>query len=491
MKFNDIFKVFKKNQPCDSRYPYYQPLMVGLHDKLIHSGNYDIASAYASSYYRNVQPLYDAIERIATALGSIKPRVWDNEKEEWTDHEVLDLLKAPDGDLTWSEFFSNSGRWLMLAGNTEWVAGGKVNEKPIEVRAVNPQYVTAQRIYFKTQSGRKSDPYAGMYELHEPWGASQFNRYENNKERQFRYYNADKDLEIYHIKNFTTVSGSLFGLSILNPIYYEMEQYISLSIHNLALMKNGARAGLVIKVENQLSPDQEDRLHAEIDQIYAGEYNANRTIILNGAMDAVDLGKTNKEMDYVKLRKSILDGIYSTFRIPLPMVSADRMTLSNYAVSQLMLYDHTIEPYANKLFEELTRFLMPRYGDVEGRYSITFDNRDISALESRRNEQVKTVKDVGVLTTNELRLELGYDEIKGDEVNSIFIPQNFRALDGQDEQQDEMQEEEKPETEDEAKEEEKSYVGQFREILKSYKQNGKRLFSDKEIDNLSKEIKKS
>lgn len=484
-KFLQFRRTNKKS--CDiAQYPHYYPLIAGLHDRLVHTGNFDLAAHLASNYYMQVQPLYDAIERIATALSSIQPKIWNKDKDQWEDNEVLELLEMPDDDTTWSEFFSNSGRWLMLTGNTEWLAGGNVNAKPIDIRVVHPQHVTAQRF--------DKDPYPSMYQVNEPWGGSTFNRFSKTRDRQFRFYRSDKQLELYHVKIFNPLSGSLFGLSPLNSIYYEIEQYKALSIHNLSLMKNGARAGLVIKAEGQLSQEQEDKLRAEIDSMYSGEVNANRPMLIPSCLDAMDLGKNNKEMDYVKLRKSILDGIYSTFRIPLPMVSADRMTLSNYAVSQLMLYDHTVEHYANRIFEELTRFLMPRYGDTEGNLSITYDNREISALETRRNEQVKLLKDIGMLSPNELRVELGFDEKPEKKADSVFIPQNLVPITDDEEEIEKPTEqpEEMPETEEEVKpEEEKSYIKQFKQILKTYKKaNGEIMFEDKEIEDLANSIEK-
>lgn len=474
MKFPKIFRNRKKKSCTNNCYPNYAPLMIGLHNQLVSTGNVDIAAAYSGWYYKQVQPLFDAIERIASALGSIKAKIWDNEKETWAQHTVLDLLLKPDDDTVWSEFFSNSARWMMLTGNIEWLAGGNINKPPLELRIVHPQHVVIQP--------SANDPYPLLYQVSEPWGANDFIRIPKSKERQLRYCRRDNLLEIYHMKTFNPLSGALHGLSPLNSIYYEIEQYKALSIHNLAAMKNGVTGGLIIKTESSLTADQKTRLASQINQMYAGEANAGKTMILEGGMDVENFGKNNKEMDYVKLRKSILDGIYSTFKIPLPMVSADRMTLSNYSVSQLMLYDHTIEHYANRIFEELTRFLMPRYGDTENRYDITYNPREISALETRRNEQVKLLNTIGKNTPNELRQELGFEERDEKGMDKIYMQTNVYPI------EDEIKTEEKPKEETIIEEEEKSYIQNFKSILKSYKQKNKRLFSDNEIENLSKEI---
>lgn len=476
------FLNFKKSKNTKSNY-CGNSIPAGFHDNFISMGDYDIAAYLASYYYRRVQPLYDAIERIASAVGSIKPTIWDKKNEVWVEDEkflkdLTDLLKSPDDQTTWSEFFSDSVRWLILSGNIEWIAGGKVTSLPLEMRVANPQNVVAQRF--------DGDPYPSIYSLNEPWGGNTYKRFSLTRVRQLRYYRDDKESELYHVKNFNPFVGDMFGLSPLNAIYYEIEQYKALSIHNLNLMKNGVRTGLIIRSKTALSEEKSEKLKSELARVYSGEYNANRTMVLQGDLEADDFGKNNREMDYVKLRKSFLDAIYSTFKIPLPMVSADKMTLSNYAVSQLMLYDHTVEHYANKIFEELTRFLMPRFGDLEGRYQITYNSRDISALETRRNEQVKLLKDIGALTQNELREELGFDDVDDPEANKL--PSINSAAPVSNDNEDDADNTSQDEEEMDDEEADKSYIKRFKDIMKSYKKDGKQMFDDDEIKKLSDNI---
>jgi hypothetical protein len=56
---------------------------------------------------------------------------------------------------------------------------------------------------------------------------------------------------------------------------------------------------------------------------------------------------------------------------------------------------------------------MPRYGDKEGRYMLTFREDDIPALLPRKNEQIAIKQKSQIFTINQLRAEYGDDPMDG------------------------------------------------------------------------------
>jgi hypothetical protein len=102
-------------------------------------------------------------------------------------------------------------------------------------------------------------------------------------------------------------------------------------------------------------------------------------------------------------------------RIPLPLVQAENMTYSNYESATLKLYDNAVIPTANRLFSELSYMLLPRYPNTEN-LMLAFEEGEVLALEPRRNEQLKILKDLGIFTINQLRDKVGAKPLDGGDV---------------------------------------------------------------------------
>ncbi len=75
---------------------------------------------------------------------------------------------------------------------------------------------------------------------------------------------------------------------------------------NKALLDNSARpSGALVyqpKEGGNLTPDQYERLRAELEQGYAGAVNAGRPLLLEGGLDWKAMGLSPKDMDFIEAR---------------------------------------------------------------------------------------------------------------------------------------------------------------------------------------------
>jgi hypothetical protein len=140
-------------------------------------------------------------------------------------------------------------------------------------------------------------------------------------------------------------------------------------------------------------------------------------MFLNGGFKYDNQSMSNKDMDFLELKKEVANAIYKNLKIPLALVNTETMTLDNVTRSMLMFYDNAVLPIANRIFNELSNFLLPRYGNNDN-LILTYDEGDIIALEPRRNEQLKVLKDMGIFTINQLRAKVGADPLVGG--NAIY-----------------------------------------------------------------------
>ena len=133
------------------------------------------------------------------------------------------------------------------------------------------------------------------------------------------------------------------------------------------------------------------------------------------------MSKTMKDMDFKELKRDVVNTIFNATRIPIPLISPEHMTLSNYAESQIAFWDNAVIPLAKRLFQEQTVFLAPRAKE-EG-LQITFDESEIPTLRERQNIEKERLRNSGILTPNESRELDGYDAVaNGDE---LYQPNNL------------------------------------------------------------------
>lgn len=64
---------------------------------------------------------------------------------------------------------------------------------------------------------------------------------------------------------------------------------------------------------------------------------------------------------------------------------------------------------------------------LESNFSISYSANDIPALQQRTSEWAKNLSEIGVLTDNEIRTELGYDSLSGGDV--IYKPTSMAPVD--------------------------------------------------------------
>ena len=378
---------------------------------LLVGGNGDLAAFQAIGFYEDSMPLYNAVDMRSTGVASIQPKLWDIEKREFLpqDSDPLKLLENPNADVTQQEFFEQLTSYYDITGDSFIVATGRLERPPLELAVIPPQ-----RVEFSSMSDR-----FGV--LHVPneirvnlstGGIETFFSRED-KDLGLRYVNRTEDRELWHIRSFNPRrSGTVFrGMSRARPIWIELQQYVSGNLNNLSTLKRGTRLSMawVNNRSEELTETQWDRLQEEA-QKYAGSENAGGTPILDG-MDVKLTQATNRDMDYRQLQNSMFARISTQYRIPLPLLLQETMTLNNLQTANLQLWDGAILPLCGKIYSELTRFLLPRYDGFENA-RFNFDETTIEALRFRMIETAKTQAEVEVNTVDELRTQMGYEELE-------------------------------------------------------------------------------
>jgi HK97 family phage portal protein len=428
MSLLNIFKSKKKSiseNSASNSLQYLQPKEAFI-DRILNQGLYDLSYYLMLKYYKSCGPLADAIDRRTREVKTIQPIVFNTKTEEIiTEHPVLELLNKPNPVDTYQSLITRLSTFFDITGNVFLMTTGKTNKPPLEIYTVSPATVSQfQELDGFVAEYSRTD--TGIYES--------FNRY--TIDSKFRYYlNDPKALtnkELQHMRNFGT-TGSLTanrGVSLVQPIYYEIEQYINTGLHNLSILKRGARPSGILSLKSDdmgmLTEEQRAALKEEIQNFYGGAENAGRVGFLDSPMDWHEMSQSNKDMDFVELKRDTESMIYKRYGIPAPFVSEETMTMANRDSARLDFYHDAIMPLLNTIFEELTVLLMYRYPDSKN-LILTYDISKIPALEPRKLDQIAKLNDLGAFSKNEIRAKLGEEPTPGGD--SVLVPLNLVPLD--------------------------------------------------------------
>jgi HK97 family phage portal protein len=396
------------------------------------TGLHFLRNLQAWRYYAKISPIFDAVDRKTKAVKTIQPAVYDKEKEVYYHKyergipatEILEFLKTPNRDKKWIEFVEACVPSSEVTGDI-FILVTAINEqsKPLEFYYINPSDMN----YTEGKDGR-----VYTWQLNSRQFNNKFYYKEEPSKGIASYFSKDGMQELWQIKTFnpSESQGDPFGLSPLNAIMLEIEQYEYSNINNTSVLKKGVRPSgvLVIDKEFNLSDVQYNRMREQMMLSKAGAENAGDVLILEGGKDFKQLSQTNKDMDFVNLIKFVKDQIYVTKGIPLPMISGENMTLNNFEESKYMMFDTDTLPFVDKFYQELSCLFMRRF-DNSGRYELCYEAEQVPALKVKRSAMNDKKLKSGVLKVDEGRKLIGYEPLESGEGEVLLVQGSQRTLD--------------------------------------------------------------
>ncbi|RLC69278.1 MAG: hypothetical protein DRH97_00265 [Chloroflexi bacterium] len=381
-------------------------------------------SAYAAwTYYMSVSAVGNATDLIMENFASsVKPVIKDTQTGELIkevnsripETQILELFKNPNTDQTMTELMEGQGKCFDVTGNMYTVISAITEDsEPRYIKYVNPSAVTA------VEDGMGG---VSSYMVTDGGSVTTYYRLESNDKTQ--YFTKDMTQELNHMKRFNPRSSSgstksTVGMSPYNAVFFEIEQFLAASTHNFATLDQGASpsAAVTIDKDAKLTDEQIERLQKQVRDKIQGAENAGNIMFLEGGKDIKMLSMSNKDMEFLEGIKLDKEQIYKNKNIPLEFLSGNAK-YSNLQESKAQLFDMAIFPFAKRYFEEMTRFIMPRYDKKNsGRYVLAFDPRDVPAMEYAMIEKAKLESETNAVNTNEVRETLGREPLdNGDDV---------------------------------------------------------------------------
>lgn len=386
----------------------------------IHQNGLSYASmSMAYNLYETTASFSDAVDTISTNAKSINPFIFDENWEIVEEHPLLNLLSRPNRNQSWREFFFECAINKLVSNNLFLIATGNVNREILEIYPIKSSYiimngldVNSQPIY-QISTANRLRIFNGIYKF-------------DTKSKSF--LNTDYR-ELIHLKGYCKNSGDeVFALPIINSVLKEIEIANGSAVHNSSLLKNGVTLSGIFKLATSDRKAIEE-FRRQVTTYFSGNSNAGKYIAAHADnIDFKPINATNKDMQILELKDDSEDAIYRKFNIPQPLYKSGTQTFNNYATARTSLYDDAVLPLVDDIFGKLEEIFKHRKM-LDEKFRISYSLNDISALQQRTADWAKSLSEIGVLTDNEIRAELGYDSFKGGDY--IYKPSNVSVIAGE------------------------------------------------------------
>lgn len=358
--------------------------------------NRDYASFADEGYRRNVVA-YQAINKIADAVASVKWTAWRGDQE-LTEHPILDLLDNPNPMQSGPQYMRAKIGFLMIAGNG-YEEGVEVGGQVRELYQLRPDRM-------KIVPGPNGFPREYVYKI-------------GGREVRFP---VDPDLSsaVRHLRTFNPLDD-WYGMSPIEAGAYAIDQHNLSMTWMQALLQNSARpsGALVVSGDKDLSDDQFNRLKAQMENEYQGAKNGGRPLLLEGGLDWRQMGLSPADMGIIETKYSSARDVCLALGVPPQLlgIPGDN-TYSNYAEARLAFWEDTVVPLLDMVSADWNAWLC----EPQGVY-LKPDLDQIPAIADKRNTLWEMADRATDLTINERRAIKGYEPISGGDVLLVGLGQ--------------------------------------------------------------------
>ncbi len=349
----------------------------------------DVKSLARTGFCAN--PLvYRAVRLIAESAGSV-PLLLHENGAEITDHPLLALLARPNARQTGAEFIELLATHLLIAGNA-YIEVVSIDGEPRELHLLRPDRMAMV-------PGPDGWPSAYLYRI---------------GEREVRFTQDGAVPPVLHL-TLPQPFDDHFGYAPLEAAASAIDIHNAAAVWTKALLDNAARpsGALVYSGGGHLSPEQFERLKAELEENFSGSTNAGRPLLLEGGLDWKAMSLSPKDMDFAEAKNASARDIALAFGVP-PMllgIPGDN-TYSTFQEANRAFWRQTILPLVSRTAQALADWLSAASLPAEGRrLRLTPDPDAIDALSADREALWRRVEAASFLTTDEKRQAVGYGRL--------------------------------------------------------------------------------
>jgi HK97 family phage portal protein len=303
------------------------------------------------------------------------------------DGPVYDLLRRPNPQAAEFKLRMQTATQLLIAGDAYWsIEPSNESDIPVELWNLPPEYMEIKD---------DSEKMIAAYVL-------------KRGGRSVRY----EPEEIIHF-SWPDPRDQYHGLSPIESIKLSILLYWYILTHHGYYFKNYAVPSAVLSTVQTLTPDLSARMVDAWKKLYSGDQQ-HSVAVLEGGLTFQALTPPVKDMMFPQLRDAMIEDICAAFGVPPFMVGI--LKFANYAnanAQERLFWKNCIVPIA-KLFEDAINLKLPKRLGQDFTTKHNFDK--IEALQedqTQKSTRIVGQYNGGLITRNEGRAQLGYDEVDG------------------------------------------------------------------------------
>lgn len=231
--------------------------------------------------------------------------------------------------------------------------------------------------------------------------------------------------DVVHFRGYNP-DNLLRGVSPCEPLRHTLYAEDQMRRTSSAMWRNGARAGVVLTHEKELSEPAAKRLKAAWDAMHSGADNAGKTAVLEEGVTPHVMQMNPEDMQYVEGRRLNREECCAVWDVPPPAVHIlDRATFSNITEQMRSLYRESHEPRLSAHEDTLATQLAPDF-DASGDTYHEFDLDGVlrGDYEKRTPANAQAIG-TGQATPNEVRRRENLPDVEGGDellINAALIP---------------------------------------------------------------------
>ena len=344
-----------------------------------------------------------AADVIANDIAKTKFRLFrdipgEGEREEITDHPVVDLLSGFNQFETPYETWELISLFLDYAGNWFGYMAKDSLGVPREIWGLPPERV-------KILPDRKK--FIRGYLFRSGPGKEIF---------------LEPD-EVIHIK-LGNLKNRYWGQSTIMKAAYAVDANEYMSRYSQGVYKNSGRPGMVLETEDELSQEEFNRLTAQFESEYKGPENVGKMMLLEGGLKAKPFTLTPQELDWLVSQKFNRDEICALFGVPLAKVGiVEDVNRANAEALDYTFKENTIDPRLTRLTSKLNLSLVrPIWPDLYLDYDPVIPKDKEFEL-----KKVEMEFKQGAITINDYLRNKGKDPVSWGSVP--IMPMNMAPID--------------------------------------------------------------
>jgi HK97 family phage portal protein len=323
--------------------------------------------------------------------GSYARLLLKNDLVELDQHPLLQLLQQPNPLYGGARLVESLVAYRCLDGNAYTESVGPENRPPRELYSHRPDRM-------RVVVGTADEPVAG----YEYWAAGQRRAVESSA--------------VHHWKTFNPLDD-WYGMPPLVACARSVDMNNAARAWNVSLTQNSARPSGILnfKGSNVNNAASLKAAIANLRDTWSGAKNAGRPGVI-AAPEGVEASWiqtsfTPLEVSWMEGLKLSAREICLTFNVPSILLGDNEAsTYSNYEQARKALYMEGIFPLLDALVSEWNTWLAPKFGDD---LILAYNTDAVEAVQEDRKiaaERTWNLFQRGVLTLNEARRALGYDD---------------------------------------------------------------------------------